>query len=82
MGFTIDNLLEVEMILANGEKVTANTHSYPDLFWAVRGGGGNFGIVTTFTLRLHPAGPMVYGGAFFYPASQASEILRFLQGLG
>ncbi len=76
-GMTIDNLLEVELITANGEKVIANTNDHPDLFWAVRGGGGNFGIVTNFTYRLHSVGPMVYGGALFYPASQAVDFLRF-----
>lgn len=76
-GLTVDNLLEVEMVLASGEKVKANTNDHADLFWAIRGGGGNFGIVTTFVFRLNTVGPEVYGGALFYPASEAPEILRF-----
>ena len=76
-GLTIDNLLEVEMVLADGSGVTAGAADHADLFWAVRGGGGNFGVVTAFTYRLHPLGPMIFGGAAFYPAAQAAAVLRF-----
>jgi FAD/FMN-containing dehydrogenase len=76
-GLTIDNLLEVEMVTADGKQVRANAKENADLFWAVRGGGGNFGVVTTFTYRLHPLGPQVFGGAAFYPAAQARDVLRF-----
>jgi FAD/FMN-containing dehydrogenase len=76
-GLTIDNLLEVEMVTADGKRLKANATEHPDLFWAVRGGGGNFGVVTAFTYRLHPVGPNVYGGAAFYPAAQARDLLRF-----
>ena len=76
-GMTIDSLLSVEMILANGERVTASPTEYPDLFWGVRGGGGNFGIVTSFNYKLHPVGPEVYGGVLFHPVSKAKELLKF-----
>jgi FAD/FMN-containing dehydrogenase len=76
-GLAIDNLLEVEMITADGERLTASEKENSDLFWGVRGGGGNFGIVTTFTYRLYPVGPNVYGGAVFYPVTKAKELLHF-----
>jgi FAD/FMN-containing dehydrogenase len=76
-GMTIDNLLSVDMILANGKRTTASPTENPDLFWGVRGGGGNFGIVTSFTFKLHPVGPNVYGGALFYPISKAKDLLHF-----
>ncbi|MGD8307142.1 MAG: FAD-binding oxidoreductase [Ignavibacteria bacterium] len=75
-GMTVDNLLSVEMILADGKRVSANSNENSDLYWAVRGGGGNFGIVTSFTFEVHPVGPLVYGGALFYPVSKAKEILH------
>ncbi len=76
-GLTVDNLLSVEMVLANGECVTASSTENADLFWGVRGGGGNFGIVTSFKYRLHPVGPSVYSGAIFHPAAKAKQLLRF-----
>lgn len=76
-GLTIDNLLEVEMVSADGERVRANAGKNPELFWGVRGGGGNFGIVTAFTYHLHPVGPTVLGGLVLYPAAQARDLLRF-----
>jgi FAD/FMN-containing dehydrogenase len=76
-GLTIDNLLEVEMVTADGTSLKASAKEHPDLFWAVRGGGGNFGVVTAFTYRLHPVGPTIYGGAAFYPAAKARDLLRF-----
>jgi FAD/FMN-containing dehydrogenase len=77
LGFTCDNLLEAEVVTANGDVVTASAESNPDLFWGLRGGGGNFGIVTEFTLRLHEVGPIVYGGMLLYPAAMAGELLRY-----
>jgi hypothetical protein len=74
-GLTIDNLLSVDMVLADGRFVTANDDTHPDLFWAVRGGGGNFGVVTSFLFRLHPV-KMVYFGPTFWPLEQAADVLR------
>jgi len=74
-GLAIDNLLSVDIVTGNGEFVTASEDENQDLFWAVRGGGGNFGIVTSFRFRLHPLGPMVYFAAPMYPAEKAGEIL-------
>jgi FAD/FMN-containing dehydrogenase len=76
-GMAVDNLLAAEVVLANGEVVTASADENPDLFWAIRGGGGNFGIVTSFTYRLHPVGPVIYGGLRAYPFERAAEVLRF-----
>ena len=61
-GWAVDNLEEVEIVTADGEIRTANREEHPDLHWAVRGGGGNFGVVTRFTFRLHEVGPMITGG--------------------
>ena len=73
-GLTIDNLLEAEMVLASGESVRVNANEHPDLYWAIRGGGGNFGIVTSFLFRLHPVGTIV-GGPTFWPAERGAEVL-------
>lgn len=75
-GLTIDNLLEVDMVLADGRFVTANAKEHADLFWAVRGGGGNFGVVTSFLFKLHPIST-VYGGPMIWPLEQASDLLKF-----
>lgn len=74
-GWTVDNLEEVEIVTADGQIRTANRLEHPDLFWAIRGGGGNFGVVTRFTFRLHPVGPSVYGGLIAWPFDRADEIL-------
>jgi FAD/FMN-containing dehydrogenase len=78
-GLTIDNLLSVDMVLADGSFVVANADSNQDLFWAVRGGGGNFGVVTSFTFRLHPVGAVV-AGPTFWPIEQAEEVLKWYRG--
>ena len=75
-GYTCDNLLAAEVVTADGMVVTASEDEHPDLFWALRGGGGNFGIVTTFTLRLHPVGPLVLGGMQMYPMQRARDVVR------
>jgi FAD/FMN-containing dehydrogenase len=76
LGFTCDNLLSATVVTAAGEVVTASDELNPDLFWAIRGGGGNFGIVTEFVLRLHPVGPIVLGGMLLYPGHMARDVLR------
>ncbi|HLI89894.1 MAG TPA: FAD-binding oxidoreductase, partial [Ktedonobacteraceae bacterium] len=76
LGLTIDNLLGVDMVLADGSFVTASTKEHPDLFWAVRGGGGNFGVVTSFLFQLHPIST-VYGGPMLWPFDQAADLLKF-----
>jgi FAD/FMN-containing dehydrogenase len=73
-GLAIDNLLEAEMVLANGERVRASAEENPDLFWAIRGGGGNFGVVTSFKFRLHELDGVV-AGPTFWPVEQAAEVL-------
>jgi FAD/FMN-containing dehydrogenase len=75
-GYAADNLLSVEIVTADGSVVAASRRENPDLFWAVRGGGGNFGVVTSFEFVLHPLGPMVLGGLLLYPAEAAADVLR------
>ncbi len=73
-GLTIDHIRSIEVVTADGQVVTASATEHPDLFWAMRGGGGNFGIATSFEVETHPAG-MVYGGAIFYDAREAATVL-------
>jgi FAD/FMN-containing dehydrogenase len=73
-GLAIDNLLEAEVVLANGETVRAAADEHPDLYWALRGGGGNFGVVTSFLFRLHEIGTII-GGPTFWPIEQTAEVL-------
>jgi FAD/FMN-containing dehydrogenase len=75
-GMTIDNLESAEVVTAAGEVVRANNTEHPDLFWALRGGSGNFGVVTHFEFRLHPVGPDVLSGLIVYPVSAAKSVLR------
>ena len=79
-GLTIDNLLAVDVVLADGRFVTANAKENSDLFWAVRGGGGNFGIVTSFLFKAHPA-HTDYAGPMLWPMEDAAEILRWYRGV-
>jgi FAD/FMN-containing dehydrogenase len=75
-GATCDNLLSANVVMADGRAVHASSTDNPDLFWALRGGGGNFGVVTSFCYRLHPVGPTVIGGAIMYAYSDAKRVLR------
>lgn len=76
LGFTCDNLLRAEVVTAGGDKVVASEDENADLFWALRGGGGNFGVVTAFHFRLHPIGPILLGGMLMYPAQMAADVVR------
>src|SRR5678816_1708397 len=75
-GMTIDNLLSARVVMADGSVRTASAREEPELFWALRGGGGNFGVVTSFEFALHPIGPEVYAGFVVYPFAQARQVLR------
>ena len=75
-GMTVDNLESAEVVTAAGEVVRASATEHPDLFWALRGGGGNFGVVTRFEFRLHPVGPGVLSGLIVYPLSEAKSVLQ------
>src|SRR5438093_1710302 len=76
-GLTIDQLLSVELVTANGQLVKASETENPDLFWGIRGAGSNFGIVTEFEFRLNPVGPTVLAGPMFWPMEESAEVLRF-----
>jgi len=76
-GLTVDNLLAADVVTADGERLRASEDEHADLFWALRGGGGNFGVVTSFEFRLHAVGPTVLAGPILWDATDAPEILRF-----
>ena len=80
-GLALDNVLAVEIVTADGKIRRASADEEPDLYWAVRGGGGNFGVITEFEFRLHPVGPMVDFGLLFWPIAQAGDVLRLARGL-
>ena len=75
-GFTIDNLLSAEVVTVDGKKLKASDKENTDLFWAIRGGGGNFGVVTEFEFKLHPVGPEILAGLLVFPFDQAKSILN------
>jgi FAD/FMN-containing dehydrogenase len=76
-GLTVDNVLAADVVTADGESLRASEDEHPDLFWALRGGGGNFGVVTAFEFRLHPVGPTVLAGPILFDATDVREVLRF-----
>jgi FAD binding domain/Berberine and berberine like len=80
-GLSIDNLLSVDVVLADGRCVHASANEHADLFWAVRGGGGNFGVVTTFEFQLHPVGPEVHLGLFFWGMEDGEQVLRLARDI-
>ena len=80
-GLSIDQLVEAQVVTADGLLLTASEDEHPDLFWALRGGGGNFGVVTSFTFALQPLGPTVAFSATFYPIEEAATVLRGLAPL-
>jgi len=78
LGATIDNVLSIDIVTADGEKIRASADEHPDLFWALRGGGGNFGVATSFEYRLHPVAQIV-GGLIAFPLPAADELFRFVR---
>jgi FAD/FMN-containing dehydrogenase len=78
-GLVCDNVVSVEIVTADGQLRTASANEHPDLFWAVRGGGGNFGVVTSIEYRLYPVGPTVLGGLILHPLSAARDVLRYFR---
>jgi FAD/FMN-containing dehydrogenase len=75
-GLASDNLVGADVVTADGQFVYASADEHPDLFWGLRGGGGNFGVVTSFEFQLHEVGPTVFSGLVFYPADEAEQVLR------
>jgi FAD/FMN-containing dehydrogenase len=76
-GLTVDNLVEAEVVTAEGDIIRASADDHADLFWALRGGGGNFGVVSSFRFALHPVGPTVIAGPVFWAAEDTTAVLRF-----
>lgn len=78
-GLALDNLVAIELVTAEGQVVRASPDDHPELFWALKGGGGNFGVVTSFEFRVHPVGPMVTGGLIAHPFDRARDVLSFFR---
>ncbi|MEN2738342.1 FAD-binding oxidoreductase [Microbacterium sp. X-17] len=81
-GYTVDNMLSAQVVTADGRLLNASKDENPDLFWGIRGGGGNFGIVTLFEFQLHEVGPLVYGGQISWPIEKALDFLKFYREWG
>ena len=81
-GLAIDNLVGADVVTADGRFVHASATEEPELFWGLRGGGGNFGIVTAFEFELHNVGPMVYGGPIFFAGEDAEKVLQRVRATG
>jgi hypothetical protein len=79
-GLSIDNLLSADVVLASGDFVKANADDNSDLYWGLRGGGGNFGVVTSFTFKLHPI-DMIYGGPMLYELSETADVMKWYREL-
>lgn len=75
-GMTIDNLISAEVVTVNGERIVCSKNEHPDLFWALKGGGGNFGIVTSFKFKLHKVGPLVFSGPVVFDIKEAKQVLH------
>ncbi len=75
-GMSVDNLVSADVVTADGKLVRASASENPDLFWGIRGGGGNFGIITSFEFQLHPVGPAVFSGLIVFPFDQAKTVLK------
>ena len=82
VGLACDNLIAADVVTAEGRLVHAGEHENPDLLWGLRGGGGNFGIVTSLEYRLHPVGPTVLAGPIFFAGDRAAEVLAFYREFG
>ena len=78
-GLTVDNVLAYDVVTADGAWVRADADHHPDLYWALRGGGSAFGVVTHFTYRLHPGGPLIYGGFLGWPIAQSMDVFHAAQ---
>ena len=79
-GLSVDNLVSADVVTAEGELVAASGDDHPDLFWGLRGGGGNFGVVTSFRFRAHPIGPTVLAGPMLFPLERGPEVMQTFRG--
>ena len=80
-GLTCDNVISFDLVTADGDLITADAHNNPYLYWALRGGGGNFGIVTSFQFQLHDVGPLIIGGMMIHPMDKAKDLMRLYRDI-